>query len=154
MWTDKAKTLIARHEGIRLAPYKDSLGIPTIGIGFNMSRPDARSRLAQVGLSSWAPPIRLTMAQAFQLLDLEFINCEADVRQCVYRFDDLTDNRKIVLCDMRFNLGPMRFRAFAHMLAAVNDDNFVEAASQMLASVWATQVGARAAEDAELMRVG
>lgn len=153
-WLDQAKALITKHEGVRASPYKDSLGIPTIGIGFNMTRPDARARLAQVGLTSWAPPIHLTDDQIQQLLALDLADCAADVKDVVVGFDALSDNRKCVLCDMRFNLGPMRFRAFAHMISAVNDGNFNEAADQMLASVWASQVGHRATEDAEMMRVG
>lgn len=154
MWIDQAKTTIARHEGIRLAPYKDSLGVPTIGAGFNMSRPDARARLAAVGLRSWAPPIRLTMVQVFQLLDLDVADCVADCKQAVGGFDALSDNRKIVLCDMRFNLGPMRFRAFRRMLDDVAAKKFDQAANEMLSSIWAEQVGQRATENAELMRNG
>ncbi len=153
-WIDDVKILIKEHEGIRAAPYKDSLGIPTIAVGFNMTRPDARVRLAQVGLKSWAPPILLSDKQIQQLLDLDVSDCIADVKDVIRHFDALSDNRKCVLVDMRFNLGPMRFRAFAHMISAVNDGAFDEAANQMLASVWASQVGHRATEDAEMMRLG
>lgn len=153
-WQTLAKSLIKKHEGVRNGPYKDSLGIPTIGVGFNMSRADARNRLAQVGLKNWAPPIRLNDAQVDQLLDLDIADCASDLFVLVQGFQGLSDKRKAVLCDLRFNLGPMRFRAFRHMLDAIANKNFDEAANQMLSSVWASQVGTRATEDAEIMRNG
>lgn len=153
-WLDQAKALIMKHEGVRASPYKDSLGVPTIGVGFNMTRADARARLSQVGLKSWAPPIHLSDSQIQQLLALDLADCAGDIKDVIHGFDLLSDNRKCVLIDLRFNLGPMRFRAFAHMISAVNSNDFDEAANQMLASIWSTQVGNRAVEDAEMMRNG
>ena len=44
-----ARSLISRHEGKRLCVYKDTRGIPTIGIGYNLQNPGARAALAAVG---------------------------------------------------------------------------------------------------------
>lgn len=153
-WPARAKALIMKHEGIRSSPYKDSLGYPTIGVGFNMARADARARMAEIGIKSWAPPIRLTDDQIQKLLDLDIADCVADVKDIIHGFDSLSDNRKCVLVDMRFNLGPMRFRTFSHMISAVNEGDFSKAANQILASIWSTQVGNRAVEDAEMMLRG
>jgi len=51
---------------------------------------------------------------------------------------------QLVLVDMRFNLGPGRFRHFKKMIAAVNDQDFGRAAAEMKDSRWYTQVGQRA----------
>ena len=49
-----ARSLISRHEGKhmgkRLCVYKDTRGIPTIGIGYNLQNPGARAALASVCL--------------------------------------------------------------------------------------------------------
>ena len=44
-----ARSLISKHEGKRLCVYKDTRGIPTIGIGYNLENPGARSAIAAVG---------------------------------------------------------------------------------------------------------
>ena len=38
--------MIIDSEGKRPCVYKDSLGIPNIGIGFNLQRSDARSKVS------------------------------------------------------------------------------------------------------------
>ena len=44
-----ARSLIANHEGKRNCVYKDTMGIKTIGIGFNLETPGARAAIAKVG---------------------------------------------------------------------------------------------------------
>ena len=50
---DKArlKKQLVRHEGKRLKVYKDSEGIPTIGVGFNLRRQDAKAKIEAFGLN-------------------------------------------------------------------------------------------------------
>ena len=43
--------MIIESEGKKSCVYKDTKGIPTIGIGFNLQRDDARSKLAGIGLN-------------------------------------------------------------------------------------------------------
>ena len=47
---DEVSKMIERHEGKRNRVYSDSVGIPTIGIGFNLNRADATDRLKSLGL--------------------------------------------------------------------------------------------------------
>ena len=48
---DGIEDMIEWAEGKRSWVYKDSLGIPTIGIGFNLNRPDARSVCSTWGIN-------------------------------------------------------------------------------------------------------
>jgi len=41
--------MVATYEGNESCVYDDSMGIPTIGIGFNLQRSDAPSLIAGVG---------------------------------------------------------------------------------------------------------
>jgi len=41
--------MIAESEGNKPCMYKDTLGHPTIGIGFNLDRSDAREKITSVG---------------------------------------------------------------------------------------------------------
>ncbi len=45
----KAGEFIEKEEGMRLGTYKDTKGIPTIGVGFNLNRKDARQKLEDMG---------------------------------------------------------------------------------------------------------
>jgi len=130
-----AKTQIRVDEGVQSHPYKDTEGILTIGVGRNLEkglRPDE--------------------------IDLMFENdlrdAETDARSLFPAFDSLSDNRKAVLLNMSFNLGKARLSAFHKMIEAVNHDDFEEAATQMLNSKWAVQVGNRAQRLAKAMREG
>jgi lysozyme len=55
---------------------------------------------------------------------------------------------------MLFNMGGPRFQGFFKMRRAIEEEDFVEAAAQMMDSKWATQVGHRARELAMMMETG
>lgn len=57
--------------------------------------------------------------------------------------DLLPEAVQLVLVDMRFNLGPGRFRQFKEMIAAVKDQEFGRAGAEMKDSRWYNQVGQR-----------
>lgn len=66
----------------------------------------------------------------------------------------LDEARQFVLVDMAFNMGINKLATFKKTLAAVEKGNYTTAAREMLNSRWATQVGRRARELAEIMRTG
>lgn len=123
---------IIDHEGLRLKPYKDTVGKLTIGVGRN---------LTDVGISR---------NEAMALLDRDLARAIVDL-DTFPMFDHLSPIRQRVLIDMRFNLGPSRFRTFKRTLAAVAAGDYQAAAAGMLASKWARQVGQRAKRLAAMM---
>jgi lysozyme len=133
---EKLKAQLILGEGLRTKVYKDSLGIETIGVGRN---------LRDKGISQ---------AEVQFLLDNDINECEADLRAFLPYFDDLDDTRQRVLLEMRFNLGPSRFRGFKNMLKAVKESRFSDASEAMLASKWAKQVKGRAKRLALMMKNG
>ena len=56
---------IARHEGIRLTPYRDSVGKLTIGIGRNLD------------------DLGITLEEAHHLLDNDIAECTVVVAKCL-----------------------------------------------------------------------
>jgi lysozyme len=112
---------LVEHEGLRLRPYADSTGKLTIGIGRN---------LIDRGIS------RL---EAFQLLDHDIDDAESDLQVFAW-FSALDPVRQRALLDLRFNLGPGKFRAFKKMLAAFEARDYEAAAAQLVDSAWASQV--------------
>jgi lysozyme len=123
------------HEGLRRFPYTDTVGKLTIGVGRN---------LTDVGLSA---------SESMFLLDNDIEECLKDLSTFPW-FDGLGDVRQRVIVDMRFNLGPNKFRGFKNTLAAVARGDYHAAATGMSRSLWARQVGRRAVRLATMMRTG
>lgn len=125
------------HEGFRSKPYEDTVGVLTIGYGRNLTLGISESE-AEVLLSN---DIKRAYASAVRLVGQD-------------KFGSLCDERQEVLVNMAFNLGETRLRKFRHFLAALTVEDYECAASEMLRSRWAQQVGKRAAELADVMRKG
>jgi lysozyme len=123
-------------EGCRLKPYRDTVGKTTIGIGRNLD---------DVGISK---------SEAMMLLgaDIDKVTTQLDVALPWWR--DMTDRRQQVLANMAFNMGIAGLLGFRDTLAAMKAGDYTKAASGMLASKWAGQVGARARRLADIMDKG
>jgi lysozyme len=126
------------HEGLRLKPYLDTVGVLTIGVGRN---------LEDKGISE---------SEAMLMLDHDIDDAILDVQAVTGRptFLKLNGPRRAVLINMAFNLGRTRLRSFKNMLRCVEQGDFEGAAREMLDSKWAVQVGQRAVELADIMRTG
>lgn len=123
------------HEGLKLKPYKDTVGKLTIGIGRNLD---------DVGLSK---------AEAYYL-------AQNDIRRRINRLEkfewyrNLDEVRKKVIIDMAFNLGMGGLLSFKKMIKAIKLNDFPTAAAEMLNSKWANQVGVRAKRLSKMMKTG
>ena len=130
----KIKDQLIKHEGLRLKPYKCTAGKLTIGVGRNLD---------DVGISE---------QEALDMLFNDVGKCLSDLREIFRQFDQLPENIQLVLVDMRFQLGPSRFRAFKAMIRAVNGLDWDEMARQMKASAWYLQVKNRADNLIEMVK--
>lgn len=133
---EKAKELLELHEGRRRYPYKDTVGKLTIGVGFNLD---------DEGLYD---------EEIDFILDNRLNKVYEEAQAAFPDFRTLNNARKTVIVDMLFNLGLVRLKGFKKMWAAVGMRDFKGAATEMLDSKWATQVGPRATRLAEMMRTG
>lgn len=127
---------LIRDEGIRLRPYRDSVGKLTIGIGRNLD---------DVGISK---------AEALFLLDNDITTAILALEAALPWTHSLDPVRLAVLTNMAFNLGITGLLGFHHFLAAVQAGNYSLAKDHMLASKWASQVGPRAIRLADQMNSG
>lgn len=127
---------LRRDEGVAHKPYKDTEGILTIGVGRN---------LEDRGLSDDEIDYLL-------MNDFKWVVIDLDRNAPWWR--DMSPNRQRALSNMCFNLGWPRLSQFRKMLAALQAEDWDEAANQALDSRWANQVGDRADRVAELIRNG
>lgn len=117
---------LRRDEGLRLKPYKDSVGKLSIGYGRNLD---------DVGIFS---------AEADVLLANDIRNATVILESNFPWTTNLDQVRKDVLLNMTFNMGIGGVAGFKDMLASVQSGNYSAAARAMLDSKWAEQVGPRA----------
>jgi len=131
---DKLVDQLIEHEGLKLKPYYCPAGKLTIGVGRN---------LEDKGISQ---------KEAAFLLKNDIDECISDLEDLFKeKFDSFPEQVKIVLIDMRFNLGATGFRSFRKMIKAVNESNFDKASKEMKNSNWYSQVGKRAETLVEMM---
>lgn len=135
MASDFARNLIKIHEGLRLKPYKDTLGIWTIGYGRNLEK----------GIS---------VDEARELFENDLIEAEVAIVN-IFGTDifSIGEKRVAVLLDMAF-MGETRFRKFVKFIDAVKKRDWQEAAKEMEDSLWYRQVGNRGKEDKALIYQG
>lgn len=126
---------LQHHEGLRLKAYRDTVGKLTIGYGRNL---DDR------GISE---------DEAGFMLDNDIDLVEAELERMPL-YLSVGPIRQVVLANMAFNMGVPTLLTFRRMLGALAERDWDRAAAEMLDSRWASQVGSRAVELAELMRRG
>src|ERR1700689_3447007 len=112
----RLKHLLVSHKKYEQFPYVDTTGHLTIGIGRN---------LTDRGIST---------NEALQLLDDDILYFTSRLSHLFPEFNDLDDNRKIVLVDMCFNLGINGFFGFEKMLDAIRFKDYEKAAQEILNS--------------------
>lgn len=117
---------LQRDEGLRLKSYIDTRGKTTIGYGRN---------LTDSGIS---------FTEAQMLLDNDIARITAEVVALLPWITNLDAVRQAVLLNMGFNLGPQGLLEFRKMLQAAQAGKWEIAGSEMVSSLWAQQVGARA----------
>jgi lysozyme len=127
---------LKRDESCRLKPYVDSVGKVTIGVGRN---------LTDVGISQ---------DEADTLLQHDIVNTSQALRVNLPWTEALDDVRRAALVNMAFNLGIHGLLGFKHFLEDVQSGKWQDAASEMLSSKWAEQVGARAHRLAQQIETG
>lgn len=132
---EKFKVLLEKHEGRRNKLYVDTVGVPTIGIGFSLDE-----EVPDVVIDFW--------------LEILLDKYDKMLNQAVPWVKDLDEVRYAVLLDMTWNLGPTRLLQFRQTLAAIKRGDYAEASSLMLQSKWASQVKSRAVRLSKMMRTG
>jgi lysozyme len=147
---------VIQHEGKKPVKYLDSRGIPTIGVGFNLTRSDSSELLKKVGANPdkiKSGKSALTDDQINALLGNDLLKAKKDAQTLVSAdgsanlaksWTNLPLQIQGVLTEMVFNLGKSGLAKFNNFLKYIITKNFTAAAKEMLDSDWANQVGNRA----------
>jgi lysozyme len=130
---DKLKDQLILHESLELKSYTCSAGYVTLGVGRNVEE------------------LGITEEEARYLLDNDILRVGKELDNAIPWWRDLSEVRQRVVVDMVFNLGISRFLNFKNAINAMQEQDWEEAAAQMLDSRWADQVGQRSHRLAKAM---
>ncbi len=119
---------LQRDEGEILHCYQDSMGYSTIGVGCLIDKRKGGG---------------ITHEEAMYLLENRVNGVIARLRAALPCFANLSEPRRGVLINMAFNMGVPGLLGFKKMLSLLDVGDYDGAASEMLDSAWATQVGER-----------
>jgi len=136
----KIKEIIKKHEGFRDQVYVDTLGYRTIGYGHKVLDTD---------------PFKDGEVYPQEMLEKVFDEDFAKAKEGADRLLDHLDppeDAVNVVISMVFQLGEAGVSKFKNMFVALENEDYAEAASQMLDSRWHMQTPARCQELANIMR--
>jgi len=133
MDVDKLKDQLILHEGLELKSYTCSAGYITLGVGRNVEE------------------LGITEDEARYLLDNDILRVTKELDNAMPWWRDMSEVRQRIVVDMVFNLGISRFLNFKNAINAMQEEDWPEAAAQMLDSKWADQVGQRSHRLAKAM---
>ena len=136
--------MIAGNEGVRTRPYKDSLGLWTIGVGH------------LIGNGKSLPPEmnREFSQKEIQAMFKQDYDKHAAAAARIPGFDKMNEKGKAGLIDLTFNMGPAWYKKWHNTAKALEAGDAEGAAAGLEHSLWYKQVGGRAARTVDLIRQG
>jgi len=136
MNVEQLREELKEDEGCKYEIYLDHLGLPTHGIGHLITEWDEEYE-KPVG----TPVSEDRVNNCFQT------DVHGTVEECKKlfdNFDDLPEDVQLILCNMMFNMGRPRLSKFVKFRAAIDNNDWLECATQMEDSRWHKQVTNRA----------
>lgn len=124
---------ITTAEGYKLQAYKDTLGFWTAGVGHLLDQTkDWTGHIFDIAtVNQWLIDDLLTAESAAKTL-LEWTALDTDARQNA-------------VVELVFNMGLQHWKQFAHCRMYMTKKDWNNAATELVRSLWARQVGARRA---------
>ena len=136
--------MIKKHEGVRTKPYKDSLGLWTVGVGHLIG--DGKSLPPE-----WNREFTMEEIDALFAKDYEHHKKQAEKTP---GYDKANQKGQAALIDLAFNMGGAWYKKFKNAAAALASGDFKKAADELTDSMWYKQVNGRAQTIVAMIRDG
>lgn len=136
------KKMIIHHEGIRYRPYKDSLGLWTVGVGH------------LIGDGKTLPPEydrEFTHDEVMQMFEKDYQH-HKQAAEKIPGYENVNDKGQGALIDLTFNMGPAWYKKWPNFTRNLKEGDTEGAAESLENSKWYTQVGRRAPTIVSLIR--
>lgn len=141
---DENMKMIMQHEGVRTRPYKDSLGLWTVGVGH------------LIGDGKTLPPEmnrEFSQAEVMSMFKKDYEH-HATAAAKIPGFNKMNSTGKGALIDLTFNMGPKWYTKWPNTVKALSAGDAEGAASGLENSKWYRQVGNRARKIVSMVRAG
>lgn len=135
--------LLRFEEGFRADPYYCSEKYPTIGIGWKIG-----GKNQPLEDFKW---MQISEEAALAQCKNEVSDLAMNLHCVIKCWQDLSEARQAVLISMAYQMGIGGLMRFKKMIAAIEVNDFVEAAQQGMNSLWANQTYARANRHMRMM---
>uniref|UniRef100_A0A1X7TH29 Lysozyme n=1 Tax=Amphimedon queenslandica TaxID=400682 RepID=A0A1X7TH29_AMPQE len=144
------------NEGYYRCVYKDPLGIPTIGVGFNLKKFGARGEIEGVGANYDAVlngSQCLNDGQIERLFNQDMDTAVSCAEGWLSNWSRLGSGPQSAVSDMAFNMGCATLHEFVGMKTALSKSppDYAGARASMQGSLWCRQVGTRCSRDVSCM---
>lgn len=136
--------MIKKHEGVRTRPYKDSLGLWTVGVGHLIG--DGKTLPPE-----WNREFTMEEIDALFAKDYEKHKKQAEAGP---GYDKANEKGRGALIDLAFNMGGAWYKKFKNASAALASGDFSKAAEELTDSQWFKQVKGRAQTVVAMIRDG
>lgn len=139
---------IKNDEGFKGNIYRDTVGIPTIGYGFNVNEPSIRKMIPKDVLSGQR---KLTREEADPIFDKAYDVAYKDASKYIgyNNFNKLSNSQQDVLINMSYALGSNRLNGFKRLKQSLIQGDYDQASKEIINSKWAKQVKGRASRLAQ-----
>lgn len=134
MSDDEIKKMIVAHEGIRTKPYKDSLGLWTVGVGHLIG--DGKTLPAD-----WDR--EFSKEEVMALFDKDYAEHKRAAESRTPKFDKMTGAGQGAFTDLTFNMGPNWLSKWPKLKAQIEAEDTQGMTSNLAGSTWAKQVKSR-----------
>ena len=133
---DKLREQLKIDEGVKYEIYEDHLGYATFGIGHLITDKDPEY--------GWPVGTKISENRVNEVFNSDVEKFINEAKKIFPDLDNKPESIQLVLVNMCFNLGAPRLSKFKKFIAAINNEEWIEAAVEMMDSRWAHQVGPRA----------
>jgi lysozyme len=130
------KAMIKRHEGVRYKPYKDSVGLWTVGVGHLIG--NGKSPGPYEGKT-------LSEQEVNDIFEKDYAFHKEAAKKAP-GWSKANDTQKAALVDLTYNMGPSWHKKFKNTAKKMEEGDFHGASEELKNSKWYTQVGKRAVE--------
>lgn len=127
---------IIADEGEVLHIYLDHLGYETVGVGHLIQSGDAEHGKGE--------GFQITKTRSDELLFQDLNICLSECEHHLERWEHYSEEVKLIIANMAFNLGITKLKKFKMMFLAIDSGDYVRASEEGLDSRWAKQVYNRA----------
>ncbi len=131
---------IKEYEGLRLSPYKDSLGYLTIGYG-HLCLPEDNIKVGE----------EITLQEAEEFYQKDVGIAMAGVKELMPSWASLEPIAYNILINLCYNMGEHDLSKFHRTLRAFAEHRYSDAGDDLEDSIWYGQVGQRAIDIVEAL---